>query len=65
MEPRELRDLSDEELGVKERDLRESVFLLRLRQGTNQLESPVRLKLARRDLARLKTIQRERELGRK
>ncbi len=65
MEPRELRDLSDEELTVKERDLRESVFLLRLRHGTNQLESPVRLKQARRDLARLKTIQRERELGRK
>jgi large subunit ribosomal protein L29 len=65
MEPRELRDLSDEELGVKERDLRESVFLLRLRHGTNQLESPMRLKQARRDLARLKTIQRERELGRK
>jgi large subunit ribosomal protein L29 len=65
MEPRELRDLSDEELAVKDRDLRESVFLLRLRHGTNQLESPVRLKQARRDLARLKTIQRERELGRK
>ena len=65
MEPKEFRDMTDDELGVKERELRESIFMLRLRHRTNQLESPARLGQTRRDLARLKTIRRERELERK
>ena len=64
MESRELRDSSDEELEVKERELKESLFLLRLRHKTNQLESPVRLAQTRRDIARINTIRRERELER-
>lgn len=64
MESREVRDCSDEELVVKERELQESLFLLRLRHKTNQLESAARLMQTRRDIARIKTIQRERELGR-
>ncbi len=64
MEPRELRESSDEELAVKERELTESLFMLRLRQKTNQLESPARLVQTRRDIARIKTIQRARELER-
>ncbi len=62
MEPKELRDSSDDELGVKERELTEALFLLRLRHKTNQLESPARLVQTRRDIARIKTIRREREL---
>jgi large subunit ribosomal protein L29 len=62
MEASELRDNTDEELAVKERELKESLFLLRLRQKTNQLESPVRLVQTRRDIARIKTIQRARQL---
>jgi large subunit ribosomal protein L29 len=58
----EVRDIRDEELAVKERELRESLFLLRLKHGTNQLDSPARLRSTRRDLARIKTIQRERAL---
>jgi large subunit ribosomal protein L29 len=65
MEPRELREASDEELEVKERELKESLFVLRLRHGTNQLESPARLAQTRRDIARIKTIRRARELERK
>jgi large subunit ribosomal protein L29 len=65
MEPRDLREASDEELEVKERELKESLFVLRLRHGTNQLESPARLVQTRRDIARIKTIQRARELARK
>ena len=61
MEPRELRENSDEELAVKERELKESLFLLRLRHKTNQLESPARLAQTRRDIARIKTIQRARQ----
>jgi large subunit ribosomal protein L29 len=64
MRARELRDCSDEELTVRERELKESLFLLRLRQGTNQLESSARLKQTRRDIARVKTLQRARALQR-
>jgi large subunit ribosomal protein L29 len=64
MEPSELRENSDEELAVKERELKESLFLLRLRHRTNQLESSARLAQTRRDIARIKTIQRARELER-
>ena len=60
MEAKELRELSDQELAVKERELKESVFRFRLRRGTNQLDSPAALKQARRDIARIKTIQAER-----
>jgi large subunit ribosomal protein L29 len=65
MQAKDLREASDEELGVKERDLKESLFVLRLRHGTNQLDSPARLRETRRDIARIKTIQRARELEKK
>ena len=61
----ELRDASDEELAVKERELTESLFFLRLRHGTNQLESPAKLKQTRRDIARVKTVRRARALAAK
>ena len=60
MQAKELRDLSDQELEVKERELRENLFRFRLRRGTNQLESPAALIQTRRDIARIKTIQGER-----
>jgi large subunit ribosomal protein L29 len=65
MQARELREHSDEELAVKQRELKESLFVLRLRHGTNQLESPARLRATRRDIARIKTIQHARELEKK
>lgn len=55
-----LRDLSDQELEIKERELREALFHFRLRRGINQLESPAALIQTRRDIARIKTIQGER-----
>jgi large subunit ribosomal protein L29 len=60
MRAKELRDLSDQELEVKEYELREAVFRFRLRRGTNQLESPAALTKTRRDIARIKTVQAER-----
>lgn len=63
MQAKEVRDLSADELAVKERELKESLFLLKLRQGTNQLENPAGLAKTKRDLARIYTIRRERELG--
>ena len=56
----ELRELSDQELTVKEQELKEKLFHFRLRRGTNQLDSPAALKRTRRDIARIKTVQTER-----
>ena len=63
MGAKELRDMSPQELEMKERELLESIFRFRLRRGTNQLDSPAALKQARRELARIKTIRTERERG--
>jgi len=63
MRASELHDTTDDELMVKERELTESLFLLRLRHATNQLESPARLRETRRDLARVKTLRRARTLA--
>lgn len=61
MRAREMRELSDDELVIKERELSESLGILRLRFRTNQLESPARLGQTRRDIARVRTIRGERE----
>jgi len=65
MRAKELFDLSDQELAVKERELKESLFMLRLRQRTNQLEGPAKMGQTRRDIARIKTIQHARARGAK
>lgn len=63
MKASEIRDLSADELAAKERELREAAVLLRLRLKTNQLENPASVKATRRDIARIKTIQRQRQQG--
>ncbi len=60
MRPSELRDLTDEELEVKEQELSEALFRFQLRRGTNQLDSPAALANTRHDIARVKTIRAER-----
>ena len=59
MQAKEVRDLGVDEMRVKERELREEIFRLRLRRGTGQLASPSKLRAARRDLARVLTVLRE------
>jgi large subunit ribosomal protein L29 len=59
MNPAELRELSVEDLRVRERELDEMLFRMRLQKATAQLESTAKLQTARRDLARVKTILRE------
>jgi len=59
----ELRDLSVEDLRQRERDLDDQIFRLRLQKSTGQLESPVKVRSGRRELARVKTIIREKERG--
>ena len=60
MKIREIRDLTAEELRDKERSLTEEYFKLHFRHGTGQLESPATLKQMRRDIARIKTILKQR-----
>ena len=62
MKARELRELDDDELRKKEKDLREELFNLRFQHATGQLENTQRLKLVKREIARVLTILREREL---
>ncbi len=54
----ELKDLTAEELRQKEAELREDLFKLRLRQAASQVENPMRIRLLRRDIARIRTAQR-------
>lgn len=63
MKARELRELTNEELKERERDLREELFNLRFQVATNQAENPQIIRNVRRDLARVLTILRERELA--
>jgi large subunit ribosomal protein L29 len=58
-----LRSLEDDELVTKLREAKEELFNLRFQAATGQLESHGRLKAVRRDIARIYTIMRERELG--
>ena len=62
MQAKEIRDLTNEEARQKESEVAEELFRLRLRKSTGQLENPMLVRRLRRDLARLKTIQRERVL---
>jgi large subunit ribosomal protein L29 len=61
MRSSEVRDLSDHELEVKEHELREELFRLRLRHRTAQLEQTHKLVEVRRDIARVQTIRRQRQ----
>ncbi|MBC7341463.1 MAG: 50S ribosomal protein L29 [Clostridia bacterium] len=62
MKPEEIRELSNEELERKVEDLKEELFNLRFQMATGQLDNPLRIREVRRDIARVKTILREREL---
>ena len=57
-----LRDLGAPELETRERELAEQIFRLRFQLTTGQAEAVGRLRLARKDLARVKTLLRERQL---
>ena len=59
MKASELRDLGADELGAKERDLVDQLFRMRIQKSMGQLETPEKLKTVRRDLARVKTVLRQ------
>jgi large subunit ribosomal protein L29 len=56
---RELRDLSTEELQAKATDLKKELFNLRIQQAMGQIENPMRLRILRKDIAKAKTVQKE------
>ncbi|OGW18614.1 MAG: 50S ribosomal protein L29 [Nitrospirae bacterium GWC2_57_13] len=55
----ELRDLSADELAAKTADLKKELFNLRFQQAMGQIENPMRLRVLRREIARTKTILKE------
>ncbi len=56
---KDLRDLSSEELQAKAADLKKEIFNLRVQQAMGQIENPMRLRTLRRDIAKTKTILKE------
>ncbi len=59
MRAAELRDLGPDELGAKERDLTDQLFRMRIQKSMGQLETPAKIRGLRRDLARIKTVLRQ------
>ena len=62
MKPAEIRELSVAELNQKLSDLKAELFNLRFQHAINQLDNPLRLQLVRKDITRVKTVIREKEL---
>ena len=62
MKIKEIRDLGTEELNRKTKDLLEEQFRLRIRHASGQLEAPSALGRTRKEIARIKTVLREREI---
>ena len=60
MKARQLRDLTNEELDRKMAETRQELFNLRFQSATGALENPARLKLAKREIARILTVRNER-----
>ena len=62
MKTTEIRELSAAELDTKLADLKEELFNLRFQMATGQRENPMKIRDVKKSIARIKTIQREREL---
>jgi large subunit ribosomal protein L29 len=63
MKGKELRELTKEELLKKKKDVKEELFNLRFRHSTGQLENTARMKLLKKDVARIETVLRQKELN--
>ena len=59
MKAAELRDLGVDELDARERDLTDQLFRMRIQKSMGQLEAPSKIVAVRRDLARVKTVLRQ------
>ena len=65
MKGNEFRNLSDAELDKKLKDLKSELFNLRFSNATGQLNNPMQMVVCKKDIARIKTVLRERELAKK
>ncbi|TJX14097.1 50S ribosomal protein L29 [Tissierella creatinini] len=63
MKAKEVRQMSEKELNTQLTELKAELFNLRFQLATGQLDNPLRIKTIRKDIARVKTIVRERELS--
>lgn len=62
MKVEQIRQLNNDELVAKLKEFKDELFNLRFQMATGQLDNPMRLRQVRKNIARVKTIQREREL---
>ena len=62
MKASEVRGLTAEELNAKLLDLKKDLFFLRMQHATNHLDNPIKISNVRRDIARVKTVLREKQL---
>ena len=60
-ELKEIRGLSIEKLEEKLQELKKDLFMLRMQHATNQLDNPLKIAAVKKDIARIKTIIREKE----
>ncbi len=63
MKTKDLAFLSETELDTKLAELKQELFNLRFQLAVNQLDNPTRIKAVKKDIARIKTIQRQRQLA--
>jgi large subunit ribosomal protein L29 len=61
MKVAEIRDLTVDDLRAREKELDDQIFRLRIQKSMGQLEAPAKVRLLRKDLARIKTILREKK----
>ena len=64
MKPEQIRELSVDDLRSKERELQEQLFRLRFQKSIGQLDNALKLRETRRDIARVKTVLKEKQVAR-
>ena len=61
MKPDKVREMSDDELRSKEKELQEQLFRLRFQKSLGQLDNAIKIRETRRDIARVKTVLRQKQ----
>jgi large subunit ribosomal protein L29 len=64
MKPAQVREMSEDELKAKQRELQESLFRLRVQKSIGQLDNGIKLRQTRREIAQVKTVLREKQVSR-
>ena len=64
MKPEQIREMSAEDVVAKEKELQEQLFKLRFQKSIGQLDNALKLRETRRDIARVKTVLKEKQVAR-